>query len=205
MVDTRTLALSYVDDYVSLSADDRGGILSGDVLLTGVDGKVVLGDELGDFVLASRRTDQGLRIVFAGAEALSGPGELLRVYPGVGPDKASLARVQLNDGRIQAQSRDLSTSAASLAYALHANAPNPFNPATQIRFDLPVSGPVELKVYDMLGQQVRTLVSSSLTVGSHQVEWDGRNASGAQASSGVYFYRLQAGEFVQMRRMMLLK
>jgi len=205
VVDTRELALSYAEGYLSLSADDRGGILSGDVLLAGIDGKVVLGEELGDFVMASRHTNEGLRIVFAGAEAVSGPGELLRVYPGVGPDKASLARVQLNDGSIQAQYRDLEASAAPLAYALHANAPNPFNPATQIRFDLPLSGPVELRVYDMLGQQVRTLISSSLAGGSHQVEWDGRNASGAQVSSGVYFYRLQAGEFVQMRRMMLLK
>jgi len=205
VVETRYLALSYAEGYLSLSADERGGILSGDVLLAGVEGKVVMGDELGQFIVASRQTDDGLRIVFAGAEALSGPGELLRVYPGVGPDKASLARVQLNGGHLLTQYSTLALSAMPQAYALLPNVPNPFNPSTQIRFDLPLSGWVELTVYDMLGQTVRTLVSSTLAAGNHQVEWDGRNASGVQVSSGVYFYRLQVGEYRQMRRMMLIK
>jgi len=57
----------------------------------------------------------------------------------------------------------------------------------------------------MLGQKVHTLLSSSLAAGSHQIEWNGRDASGMQVSSGVYFYRLQAGGLTQMRSMMLLK
>ena len=204
-VETRYLALSHEDGYLSLSADDRTDILSGDLLIAGVEGKVVMSDELAQFAIASRQTDQGLRVVFAGAEAVSGPGELLRLYPGVGPDRASLARAQLNDGRIQALTRELDVTASPLSFALHANAPNPFNPVTQIRFDLPAAGPVELTIYDMLGQKVHTLLSSSLAAGSHQIEWNGRDASGMQVSSGVYFYRLQAGGLTQMRSMMLLK
>jgi hypothetical protein len=99
-----------------------------------------------------------------------GPGEMLRLYSGVGPDIASLTRAQLNDGAIIVQHSTEGTSNAALTYALLANTPNPFNPTTQIRFDLPVAGQVELVVYDMLGQEVRTLVSSMQTMGQHQVE-----------------------------------
>ena len=90
-------------------------------------------------------------------------------------------------------------------YALRSNVPNPFNPSTMIEFSLAQSGPVELVVYDALGRQVRTLVSSVQSAGVHQVRWDGRGGAGAQVSSGVYFYRLRAGEFEQTRRMMLIK
>ena len=204
VVDTRQLALSYIDGYLTLSADERAGILSGDVLVSGVDGKVVLGEELGQFIVSSRRTDEGLRIVFAGAEAVQGPGELLRIYPGVGPDTASLARAEFNDGRIQV----LATAPVELgpgAFALHENWPNPFNPETSIRFELAQGSAVQLAVFDALGQKVRTLVDGARAAGSYQVLWDGRNARGAQVSSGVYFYRLQAGDLTQMRRMLLLK
>jgi trimeric autotransporter adhesin len=205
VVDTRQLALSYVDGYLSLSADERSGILSGDVLVAGVDGKVVLGEELGQFIASSRRTDEGLRIVFAGAEAVMGPGELLRIYPGVGPDTASLVRAQFNDGQIQMVDGRGMAADKPRAFALHANWPNPFNPETSIRFELAQGSAVQLEVFDALGQKVRTLVQGQRAAGSYQVLWDGRNASGAQVSSGVYFYRLQSESFVQMHRMLLLK
>ena len=64
---------------------------------------------------------------------------------------------------------------------------------------------MQLEVFDALGQKVRTLVQGQRAAGSYQVLWDGRNASGAQVSSGVYFYRLQSESFVQMHRMLLLK
>jgi len=81
---------------------------------------------------------------------------------------------------IQAQYSELAVAVVPLAFSLYNNAPNPFNPATQIRFDLPMSGRVELTVYDMLGQKVRSLVWSSLAAGSQPVEWNGRDANGAQ-------------------------
>ena len=94
---------------------------------------------------------------------------------------------------LQAQYSELAVAVVPLAFALYNNAPNPFNPATQIRFDLPMSGRVELTVYDMLGQKVRSLVWSSLAAGSQPVEWNGRDANGAQVGSGVYCYRWPAG------------
>jgi hypothetical protein len=85
-------------------------------------------------------------------------------------------------------------------YALEQNYPNPFNPATIINYQIPVEGQVSLKVYDMLGNEVATLVNEMKTAGEHQVEFN----AGAIAS-GIYFYRLQAGSFVETKRMMLMK
>ena len=90
-------------------------------------------------------------------------------------------------------------------YALGQNYPNPFNPATTIQYSLPEAGPVSLKVYDMAGQVVRHLVNQQQGAGSHQVEWDGLDASGAPTANGVYFYELKAGDYRALRKMLLLK
>ncbi len=93
-----------------------------------------------------------------------------------------------------------------LVYALEPNYPNPFNPQTQIRFRLPVEGPVALRLYDVLGQKIRTLVEGELRAGVHQAAWDGRDDQGRSVSSGVYFYVLEAGvQFRQVRKLMLLR
>lgn len=204
IADTRLLRLVAGEGYISIMADQREYIVSGDVLLKGIDGQVQLPEELGDFLVASRATDEGLRVVFAGAEGVEGPGELLRVY-GVGPDGASLVRASFNDGSIVAWMDAGPVQNTPATYTLHTNTPNPFNPETIIAFDLPQDSVVHLDIYDALGQKVRTLVSSSLATGAHRFAWDSRDARGSQVSSGVYFYRLQAGEYVQTRRMLLLK
>jgi hypothetical protein len=85
-------------------------------------------------------------------------------------------------------------------YSLHQNYPNPFNPSTQIRFDLPKAGYVQLKVYNTLGQEVATLVDDVREAGTHTVRWDGRNVA-----SGLYLCRIEAGDFVQVRKMLLMK
>jgi len=105
-------------------------------------------------------------------------------------------------GRVQ-----LSNAAGSVptSYGLSQNYPNPFNPTTEISFDLPKASQVELSIFNVLGQQVRSLVNQSMEAGQHQLMWDGRDGSGSQVSSGVYFYRLSAGSFSETRKMMLLK
>ena len=90
-------------------------------------------------------------------------------------------------------------------FALQPNYPNPFNPATVIRFQLPQAAAVRLEIYDVLGQQVRTLVQGNREPGFHRVVWDGRDEGGRAAAGGVYFYRLRAGEFTQVRKLLLLK
>jgi FlgD Ig-like domain len=88
---------------------------------------------------------------------------------------------------------------------LEQNVPNPFNPETTIRFSLPAGERVALAVYSTNGALVRTLVDGVQPAGSHDVTWDGRDASGRPVSSGVYFYRLSAGKFNETRKMVLLK
>jgi hypothetical protein len=83
---------------------------------------------------------------------------------------------------------------------LFQNYPNPFNPTTTIKFDLPKSSEVSLKIFNILGEEIATLVSDRLSAGSYSYEWDGNNLA-----SGVYLYRLQAGEYVETRKMVLMR
>ncbi len=90
-------------------------------------------------------------------------------------------------------------------YELDHNYPNPFNPTTNIGFSVPVAGKIHLAVYNVLGQEVRTLVDGTVEAGRHQVLWHGDTNAGKRAASGVYFYRLRAQGFEQSRKMTLLK
>ena len=90
-------------------------------------------------------------------------------------------------------------------YALYQNYPNPSNSKTTIRYDIPVSRVVTLKVFNLLGQEVRTLVNEKKSAGRYSVTWDGRNNSGRQVASGTYFYVLESGDFVQVKKMTLTK
>ncbi len=90
-------------------------------------------------------------------------------------------------------------------FALDANFPNPFNPSTTIRYNLPKPTYVELRIYDVRGALVRTLVAGHQGAGEKNVTWDGRLDSGVMASSGVYFYQLKTAEFNRTRKMILLR
>jgi len=85
------------------------------------------------------------------------------------------------------------------------NYPNPFNPETQISFRLPNAGTVDLRIFNLLGQEVRRLVSGELEAGDHTIRWDGRDAAGQSVASGIYFYRLETPGFKKTKRMLLLK
>ncbi|MBN1824697.1 MAG: carboxypeptidase regulatory-like domain-containing protein [Candidatus Eisenbacteria bacterium] len=91
------------------------------------------------------------------------------------------------------------------ALALVGNVPNPFNPTTTIRFDLPKAGHVSLSVYDLAGRRVTTLVDRGMDAGSHDVIWTGLDSSGRSVASGIYFYRLEAENKTMTRKMVLLK
>ncbi len=88
---------------------------------------------------------------------------------------------------------------------LHANHPNPFNPSTTIAYTLATSGRVRLTVFDTTGRRVRSLVDADESNGPHSVEFDGRDDAGSGLASGVYFYRLEAGNVTKTRKMVLLK
>ena len=89
--------------------------------------------------------------------------------------------------------------------ALYENFPNPFNPVTTIHYSLQENEYAKLVIYNSLGQVVRILVDEPKTAGIHTVQWNGVNESGQKVSSGVYFYRLTAGQFVKTKRMMLVE
>ena len=91
-------------------------------------------------------------------------------------------------------------------YALADNYPNPFNPETTLKYQLPESADVTLEIYNMLGQVVRTLVNEQQSAGRYSIQWDARNDNGHSLSSGIYFYRIQAGgEFASVKKMLLVK
>ena len=90
-------------------------------------------------------------------------------------------------------------------FALNQNMPNPFNPATVIGYQLQEAGRVRLAIYNLLGQEVRVLVDEQKEAGSFTATWDGADELGRRVASGVYLYRIQAGDFSASRRMLLLK
>jgi len=88
-------------------------------------------------------------------------------------------------------------------FTLYQNYPNPFNPSTRIKYNLPQASPVTLKIYNLQGQEITTLVNEFQTAGMKSVVWDGADNQGQRVSSGIYFYRLEADEFRTSRKMIL--
>ena len=90
-------------------------------------------------------------------------------------------------------------------FKLYQNHPNPFNPITSLRYDLTEDGLVNITIYDMRGRIVKTLVNGSQTAGFKSVQWNGTNDRNEPVSAGLYLYTIQAGEFRQTSKMVLLK
>jgi photosystem II stability/assembly factor-like uncharacterized protein len=90
-------------------------------------------------------------------------------------------------------------------YRLSQNYPNPFNPETKISFTIPKAGDVTIKVYDIQGREVTTLVNASMNAGAHEVVWNGTNASGARVASGMYVYTMKSADRVLSKKMVLMK
>jgi len=95
--------------------------------------------------------------------------------------------------------------ALPVRFELHQNHPNPFNPETTIMYALPTAGRVVIKIYNMLGKEIRTLVDENQSAGYKSVVWDGKTDSGQQVSSGVYVYKLSAGGEQHFKKMLLIK
>jgi hypothetical protein len=92
-----------------------------------------------------------------------------------------------------------------IAFNLYNNFPNPFNPVTTFRYDLPEDELVDITIYDMMGRVVKTLINDQQTAGYRSLQWNATNDAGSPVSAGIYIYMIQAGEFRQVRKMVLLK
>jgi hypothetical protein len=90
-------------------------------------------------------------------------------------------------------------------FALSQNYPNPFNPTTRFSMELPKATEVQVVIYDILGRQIATLLNGQESAGYHTIEWDGRDSRGITVPSGIYFARMNADEFTQTRKIMLMK
>ncbi|HOH47110.1 MAG TPA: FlgD immunoglobulin-like domain containing protein, partial [Candidatus Cloacimonadota bacterium] len=108
-------------------------------------------------------------------------------------------------GNIYQATPNADPSTPEVQTELVGNYPNPFNPETTIRFSLQNAGTVSLNVYNARGQLVRSLVNNQMASGAHSVVWNGLDDSGRGVSSGIYYYRMQAGNFNQTRKMVLVK
>ena len=90
-------------------------------------------------------------------------------------------------------------------FALHQNYPNPFNPTTQIKYDLPEVAMVSITIYDAMGRQVKSLVNTTQSAGYRSIQWNATNNTGQPVSAGLYLYTIQAGDYTQTKKMVLLK
>ena len=139
-----------------------------------------------------------LRVGAFGTEPL-GPGSPFRlVLDADAPPPAELALGE-------AAPQPLAAAEVPAAFALGANFPNPFNPATTIPYTLAADADVSLVIFNLLGQPVRTLVAAPQPAGRYSARWDGRTDAGTLAASGTYVYQLRAAGFVATRRLVLIK
>ena len=156
-------------------------VLEGRYRLPGLGGEVLAGDLNGD-----EATD----LVVLGRSVEGGPGG---------------AFVFLNQG-VPATATAVETATTPSTFALGANYPNPFNPATTIPVSLAAeAGDVDLTIYNVLGQPMRQVWAGSLAAGEHQLTWDGRDAQGQPVAAGVYVYRLQVGNQTRTRKMVKIE
>ncbi|MBN1293570.1 MAG: T9SS type A sorting domain-containing protein [Candidatus Latescibacteria bacterium] len=106
---------------------------------------------------------------------------------------------------LSAVTEEGNTAETPQAFTLYQNTPNPFNPGTAIRYELTQSQQISMRVYDLLGREVAVLDSGMKDTGYHEVYWNGRDANGISAASGVYLYRLKTGGYAETKRMMIVR
>jgi len=181
----------------TLLLDDASGVIAGEMTLA-------LRDELpvtvaGPSYLSFRQEGPLVRVAFV----RSSPDDLVlfrleAAKPLI--DAPKVTEAQLNEGEIA-----VTGVGRPVRFALDHNIPNPFNPTTTLRFSVPDAGAVRLVIYDVNGRLVLALVDGTLDAGTHEAVWDGQDAAGRDASSGVYLYRLTSEHGSIVRRMTLLR
>ena len=114
-------------------------------------------------------------------------------------------KVKAADSEISAKAIALETASLPTSFTLEQNYPNPFNPSTRIQYSISEPGPVTLQVYNTVGQVVKTLVGEFAQVGAYEIQWDGKDSNFQEVTNGVYFYQMKAGDFMDTKKMILVK
>jgi hypothetical protein len=154
------------------------------------------GDGDMDMVLHFKTQDSGIQ---CGQTAVTLTGETIGGIAITGTDAIQTVGCGANKAVADAE------AGIPESYALLQNHPNPFNPETELDFQLPEANHVVVKIFNTLGEEIRTLVEAPYEAGYHRVRWDGKDKNGNPVASGIYLYQLQAGDFSQVRKMALLR
>jgi len=169
------------------------------------------------FMMVANGTQGGkVHIAMAGVKGIAGIGSVLNLIFEVTNEtdqtntQLHLTRVLINDlspVNLASVNIDFNTLKVGIPkqFDLLQNYPNPFNPKTVIEFQLPKEAPVQLRIFNLLGQQIRTLVDEQKEAGYHQVKWDGKDASGKEVTSGMYIYAIEAGDFRMTKKMVKMQ
>ena len=205
---------------LTLNADGLNDVVSADIELS-YDKSVLkpisvqAADLAAEASVQTKFGDGSIRAFVASANPLASNGALLSItfealtdVRGKVDSKVSFAGLHLNETDVKAQATagTVEVIGRPLSYSLEQNYPNPFNPSTTIAYQVPNDGVrVRLEIYNITGQLVRVLVDGEQAAGEYHVTWDGMDAAGARVSSGMYFYRLTSGDFVSVKKMMMLK
>ena len=167
-----------------------------------------LPDELKHFNVEFMEDGSRVRISMAGGTPVSEDGILIQLIARV-TDTDAVEPLEISDFYLNESGiKDITGALSALpkTYSLKQNYPNPFNPVTNIKYQLPSESKVNLIIYNILGQEVRTLVHNDLQrAGYYTLQWDGRDNSGVTAASGVYFYRIKAGNYTRTMKMLFIK
>lgn len=175
---------------------------------------ISLGDKLSHFNFEYRETNGKLNIAFASASPVTAEMELLKLNFCAGLNESNkktileIVEVLLNDGQITAnydQPPLLFNPTVPQNTELFQNYPNPFNPETTIKYQLKESDRVTLKIFDLLGKEVTTLLAEVQEAGRYAISWNGADFSGRQVATGVYFYRLETANYQATKKLLLIR
>jgi hypothetical protein len=131
-------------------------------------------------------------------------GDMPQNNPDLNSDEVDLIAQWIDEGALEVQ-LSIIDETLPITYNLHNAYPNPFNPVTTLRYDLPEDALVNITIYDMMGRVLSNLVSSTQNAGYKSVQWNATNNAGQPVSAGLYLYTIQAGEYRQTKKMVLLK
>ena len=163
-----------------------------------------------------------VRVSLAGIQPITEEGDVLRIIFNLKGSTQGTSTVQFDIKRLLLNEKNMTSDASGVTvgidegeaipttFGLEQNYPNPFNPSTTIRYQLPTASTISIKVFDMLGREVRDLLAAAQPAGRYNITWNGTNDAGEGLASGLYLYRIRAtgGEketFTMVRKMVLLK